>query len=181
MSVLATVTAVAMSAVLLWAALEKARRPLTTAATIQRLGFPLPLPAALAVAAGEIVLAVALLFRPDSLVTQVGVVLLAGVFALAGLMALRLDEPIHCSCFGSGGGRYLGRRQLIAFVPWSAAAVSLHLGFVQPPSVESTAIIFAAVTLLMAAVRAAGTWRVRGEARGDRRSAQEMYVWLPSR
>jgi hypothetical protein len=111
-------------------------------------------------------------------VTQGGVVLLAGAFALAGLLALRRDEPVRCTCFGSGRNGYLGANQVLAFVPWVGGAMFLYVTDVTPPSPPHGAAMLAGVGLAMAGVRlipVLGAWR---EARGDRRSAREMYLWL---
>lgn len=186
MTLLATAAALAMATVLLWAATEKARDPAPTAAAIRSLARNLKLPrgiawpAALFITAAEIVVALAVLFRPDAALTQLGIVLLAGLFALAGLIALRLDEPVRCNCFGTGGKGRLGTPQLIALLPWLAGAAILRLGIQEAPPSKGAA-GFAAISLALAAVRGSGVWKARREARGDRRSAQEMYVWLRSR
>ena len=179
MATLASAVALLSAAILLWAGLDKSRDPRSTVATVEQLGVPgdvarfasLVIPAELAVAC-------ALVFRPDSLVTQAGVVSLAGAFAFAGLLARRLDEPIRCTCFGPGGHGYLGATQIVAFVPWAAAAAFLHVADVAAPSPSTGAVMFAGVALAIAGVRMIsilGLWR---EARGDRRMAQETYSWL---
>lgn len=172
-----------MAAALLWAALEKARDPAPMAATIRSLGLPRKVawPGTLFLTAAELMVAVAILFRPDSVLAQAGIVLLAALFALAGLAALRIDRPIPCSCFGAGGKGYLGLSQLVAFFPWLAGAELLRLGIPQAPPLPMGAAGFAAISLVIAAAQGIGVWKARLEARGDRRSAQEMYVWLPSR
>jgi|SRR6185436_16180145 len=178
---LATAAAVAMAAVLLHAAVEKARDPGSLAATIRALGAPeaAARPAAFAVTFAELVVALAILFRPDATATQAAVVALAAVFAVAGLIALRSDEPIRCSCFGSGG-RFLGKPQLIAFVAWLAGAAILRAGISAAPPLESGAVLFAATSIALASVRAVAVWKARAAARADRRTAQETYQWLPS-
>jgi Methylamine utilisation protein MauE len=178
-AILATTVALVGASILLWAALEKARDPASTASTLRQLGAP----ASLANAAGLIILAelavaLGLVFRPDSAVTQAGVVLLAGAFALAGLLALRRDEPVRCTCFGSRRSGYLGANQVLALVPWVGGALFLYIADVAPPSPPRGAALLAGVGLAMAGVRLVpvlGAWR---EARGDRRSAQETYLWL---
>src|SRR5439155_16928434 len=102
-TLLAMIVVLAMAVVLLWAAMEKLRTPDALAATIGSLGVPASIaqPAARSVGVAELIACVALLFRPDALLTQLGVLLLAALFGLAGLLALRLDEPIPCSCFGA--------------------------------------------------------------------------------
>ena len=173
----------AMAAVLLWAGLEKARNLTPTAATLQVLGFPrrLARPAAIFVTAAELTVAIAVLFSPDSALTHISIVLLAGLFALAGLIAMGLDERVRCSCFGPGGKGYLGAAQLIALIPWVAGAVILRLGTRDIPPLPVSAAYFAATSLAIAAARGIRVWKASLEARGDRLSAREMYVWLQSR
>jgi hypothetical protein len=179
--VLSIVAALTMAGVLLWAGLAKAANLEPMTATALALGLPrgIARPAALAVTAAEIVVAVALLFRPGSSATQIGIVVLAGLFALAGLIALRRDEPIACHCFGAGG-KHLGATQMIAFLPWLAGAGILRTGSGETPPAAAAAARFAALALTLAAIKGVGVWRARRAARGDRRSAQEMYAWLPS-
>ena len=173
--------ALAMAVVLLWAALEKARKLAPTAAAIRHLGFSprIAWPAAGFVTAAEVLVAVTVLFRPDSALTQAGIVLLAGLFALAGLLALRLDRPIPCHCFGAGG-KNLGWTQVIAFLPWLASAGILRLGIREAPPVATAAACFAAISLILAGIQGFRVGRAQRKARSDRRSAQEMYAWLPS-
>lgn len=179
MAILGTMVALVGASILLWAGLEKARDPGSTVSTIRQLGVPARLAkAAGLVIAAELTVALGLVFRPDSAVTLGGVVLLAGAFALAGLLALRRDEPVRCGCFGSGRGGYLGRNQVLALVPWVGGAAFLYVVDLAPPSPSRAAAMLAGVGLAMAAVRLLplpGAWR---EARGDRRSARETYLWL---
>jgi methylamine utilization protein MauE len=174
----ATTIALMGAAILLWAGLEKARDPGSTVSTLLQLGVP----ARLARAAGllivaELAVGLGLVFRPDSAWTQVGVVVLAGAFAGAGLLALRRGERIRCACFGSGRRGYLGANQIKALVPWVGGAAILRVGDVERPSPSRGAELLAGIALTMAGLRLVplvGAWR---EARGDRRSAIETYVW----
>lgn len=180
MTLLAMAAAAVMAAVLLRAVSEKIRRPGELAATIGRLGVPerMALPAALAVTFAELAVAVLLLFRPDSIVVQLGVVSLAALFALAGLLALRSDEPIACGCFGAGSGP-LGLRQVAWFFAWAGGAALL---FVVRPVVSTVigAALLASTALAITALRAIRLRAAMAEGRGDRQAAQEMYEWLPS-
>ena len=178
MATAATSVALVGAGVLLWAALEKARDLGAAASTLRQLGVPgrATVPAALVVLA-ELTVALALVFRPDLLWTQAGVMLLAAAFAVAGLLALRRDEPVRCTCFGAGRRGYLGTRQIAALVPWAAGAAFLNVAAATPGPSEA-ATLFAGLALALATVRflpVLGAWR---EARGDRRSARETYVWL---
>src|SRR5689334_8164734 len=116
-----------MAALLLWAAMEKARNPAPTAASIRALGLPAAKPISLILIAAEVFVALALLFRPGSAVAQGGVVALAASFAAAGLRALTLHHPVKCYCFGAGGSGHLGKAQAIAFLPWLAGATILRI------------------------------------------------------
>ncbi|HEX3578250.1 MAG TPA: MauE/DoxX family redox-associated membrane protein [Thermoanaerobaculia bacterium] len=179
---LATIVACVMSAVLLWAALEKLRNPAAITSTIERLGFPATLsrPLARTLTVAELSLGVAVSFRPDHAATQTGIVLLAALFAVAALIALRLREPVPCNCVGAGSDAVLGARQWIALVPWLVGVAVVRAGFAEAPNLETAAAHFAAVSLLIATLHSITVWRSRGEARGDRESAREMYAWLPS-
>lgn len=182
MTVLPTVSMLAISAVLLSAALGKLRAPRVLAATAERLGIPpaLALPAAFTLASAELILGSAVLFRPDHLLVQGGVLVLALVFALAGFIALRLDEPVRCHCFGAAGG-VLGKRQIFALGPWIAAVAALRLGERQPPPVQAGAEFFGAIALAIAAIHGAAVYQEVKASRSDRHAAEEMFEWLPSR
>lgn len=178
-----TGAALTMAAVLLWAGLEKSRNLALTVATVKEIGFSSALasPVALLVAIAEIGVALALLFRPDSTVTHASVALLAGLFALAGLIALRSGKQIRCHCFGAGGNGLLGKSQLIALIGWFAGLTLLRLRGLEAPSVSIGVAYLAATCLVIAGVRAFAVRKALLEARGDRVSAQEMYRWLQSR
>lgn len=176
---LATAVAAVGASILLWAGLEKAREPGATVSMLRHLGVP-PI---LARAAGlvivvEFTLGLGLVFRPDSLVTQGGVVVLGAAFALAGLLALRRDEPIRCTCFGPGRHGYLGVAQIAALVPWVGAAAILNAADLSRPSPSEAASILAVVALAMTGLRLIPVLGASWEARGDRRAAGETYLWL---
>jgi hypothetical protein len=175
---LATFVVVAISAVLLVAALEKARTPVPTVATLRGLGVPhaLALPVTRVLTLAEFGTAIAVLFAPASTLTHAAIVALAVAFALAGVVALRSDKPLRCSCFGAGGG-YLGWRQIIALAPWLAGVAVLR---VAAPSADG-ALLFACTALLILAARSVSLAKTFIEAAGDRKSAQEMLRWLPPR
>lgn len=99
MNGLATLCALALAAVLLWAAVAKLRRPAQTAADFDALGLPLPAVLARLVPAVEAAVAVALVVVPGW-----GAVAATGLLALftALLIGLvRSGQPIACSCFGA--------------------------------------------------------------------------------
>jgi hypothetical protein len=176
---IATTVALLGAFVLLWAGLEKARDPGAPASTLRALGVP-PRLAALGVLIipTELAIGVALVFRPDSAWTQGGVLVLAGAFAVAGLLALRGDQQIRCACFGSGRGGYLGADQVLALMAWIAGVAILNVADAGHPAASQASALLAGVAVTMAAVRlmpVVGAWH---EARGDRRSAVETYRWL---
>lgn len=166
-----------MAALLLGAGLEKARHLVSFAASLRELGLKRGAAlAAVAVVVLEIAVALAIVFQPESMITTAGVLALATSFALAGVIALRRPGTLRCNCFGPYGETTLGRNQLIAFPFWIAGAVLL---WSQPPPLLATRVAtFAAIGLALAALRAPAAIREALRARGDRRSAQEMYVWL---
>lgn len=178
--ILATTTAVLVGALLLAAAAGKVRDPQPLAGTIVSLGAPkdVAVPAVFALAVTEIIVAVAVLFRPESIAAQSGIVFLALLFALAGALALRRHEPVRCHCFGAGEAT-LGRTQLFALVPW-AATVAVLRAFSTRQTLQTGAACFAAASLLVAAASAVAVTREWILARDDRRTAQENFVWLPS-
>lgn len=177
MIILATLVALSISAVLLFAALEKARAPAPTATTLRQLGLPgaLGLPVTYLLSVTEFGLGVAILFTPGSTVIHIAVAALAAAFAVAGLVAVRSEEPLRCSCFGNGGG-YLGWRQVLALFPW---LTGLALVRVAPPTAPG-ALLFALTALVVVVARSTTLVIALGEARADRESAQEMLPWLPS-
>lgn len=176
MSVIATLVAVAMAGVLAASAVPKLRRPADLAATIRRLGAPQALasPAAVGVAVAEVCVATALLLRPDTLAAQIGVAVLALMFAAAGALALRIPEAVACNCFGAHSGR-LGVRQIVLLIPWLAGVAVLHRA-----AVPLSAAYFASTMLGVSLLYAVSAVRSTSEGRGDRRSAEETYEWLPS-
>jgi DoxX len=178
MGIVTTSVALAMAAVLLWAGLEKARRPSSLASTLRELGLPRPQTVAALVIAAELLVALGLIVWSDSLVTVAGVVALATVFALAGLVAVLQDRTVRCGCFGPFDGGSLGRSQVAALPLWLAGASILWLYPPPPSSSVPPAVSFAVVGLMLAAARSVDVLRAWHEARGDRRSAQEMFVWL---
>lgn len=171
-----------MAAIWLWAGLEKIRNLSPIVITIRNLGLShqFAWQSALFLATAELVLGVAVLFRPDFVLTHIGIVVLAGLFGIAGLIAIRRDEPIECSCFGVGGKGYLGITQIFALFPWFAGVAVLRLGAQEAPPLHIGAAYFALISLVITAVRGIGIWKALLEARGDRVSANEMYIWLQS-
>jgi hypothetical protein len=174
----AAIVALFGASVLLWAGLEKARNPAATVSTLRQLGVPTALAnAAGLVVAAEVAVALALVFRPGSGWTHAAVAGLAGAFALAGVVALRKEERIRCTCFGSGTGGYLGTSQIAALVPWLGGVAFLSAADPPDPSAARAASTLAAIALAMALLRLgslASAWR---EARADRVTARETYRW----
>jgi hypothetical protein len=162
---------VAVAGVLLWAGLEKLRAHRDFLGTLTALGAApewLRRTGAVGVPAVEISVAWGLLLWPGNRLPQVGVVMLAAAFAVAGLLGLRAAQPIRCACFGISGGS-LGRRQLYALPLWIVAAVAVAAA---PPdwTAGTGTMVLAATVLAMAAVRAVAVERARREAAATRRA-----------
>lgn len=178
MATFATLIALTGASILLWAGLDKARDPGSTVSTLRQLGVPAgPARAAWLLILAELAVGLGLVFRPDAVWAQLGVVVLAGAFAIAGFIAIRRGVQIHCACFGSTRRGYLGTNQIIALVPWAGGAAILRVTDMEPPSPSQGSTMLAGLAVTMAGVRLVpllGAWR---EARGDRRSAMETYVW----
>jgi hypothetical protein len=179
MTALLLAVAAVMAAVLLWAGLEKARNASAFAGVLRELGLSerTAYVVAPAFSALEVGVAFGLIFRPHSVPVLAALVGLAAAFALAGLLALRQRRSIHCGCFGPHGG-LLGWRQVLALPLWLGGAVLLWVSPATPVGATGPA-RFAFVALTIALVRAVSTLRAAIEARADRRSTLETFVWLP--
>lgn len=175
-----TIAIFVIAPVLLWAGLEKVRNTTPIAATVRGLGVPrqLSLPVAALVAGLEILLALLVVFRPDHILTQAGLVTLAVFFAIAGVIAIASGKSISCSCFGVGGSGRLGRSQVLALPLWIAGAGFLRYGGAETPSLETSASYFAGIALAIAGIQGIRVIRSQIEARKDRLSARETYLWL---
>lgn len=176
-----TIAIFVIAGVLLWAGLEKVRGTSAITATIISLSAPkqFALPIALAISAWEIITALLVLFKPNYILTHIGILLLASLFAAAGFAAIAFGKSIKCNCFGLNGAGYLGKSQIITFPFWIFGVWILRYRMPdESPSLESGAISFAIVSLIIAAIRGIQVLRAQSEARMDRLSAQEMYVWL---
>jgi hypothetical protein len=170
---------IAMASALLWAGLEKARSLGSFASLLTQLGIPergAP-PIAVSVVALELGVALGLIFHPSAttLVVAAG---LAAAFACSGWIALRRHKQIRCGCFGPYGGRQLGKDQLAAFPLWLGGVALLWFEGATLSAGARATWLPAAVALSIAAIRVAGGVRAAYAARGDRRSAREMLVWL---
>jgi hypothetical protein len=175
-------TVVILAAVLLRAGLEKVSDLRAFASTVSALGIPdrWAERAAGVVPLAEAATALGVLFVPRSRWTLAGLVALGCAFALAGFVAVLRKKRIRCNCFGSGtAGTFLGPAQMMALPAWLGAALILNYGVPEDPPLATGALILAAVGLTTAAFRVSALWQAVLEARGDRFSAQEMYVWLP--
>jgi hypothetical protein len=174
--------AMVMAAVLLCAGLAKFTNLGGIASTLQALGAPATWSHRVSglVPFSEVLTALGVLFAPHSGWTLVAVVGLGGTFALAGLVAVLRKERIRCNCFGpSAAGAYLGLTQILALPAWVCGALTLHYGIPSPLPLATGASLFAAAGLAIATLQAVLLRKVVREARGDRLSAEEMYIWLP--
>ena len=179
MGVLVLAVTIAMASALLWAGLEKARSLGSFTSLLLRLGIPQRIapPIAIAVVALELGAALGLMFHPSA-ATLIATGGLAAAFACTGWIALRRRRQIRCGCFGPYGGRQLGKDQLAALPLWLGGVALLWFeGARVAPGTRATWLP-AAVALSIAAIRVTRGLRAASAARGDRRSAQEMLVWL---
>jgi hypothetical protein len=179
MMILSITVALSMASILLWAGTEKLRNLQPLSSTLSQLGVPAwaaPFLGAL-IAIAEVAVAGGLLFRPQAVWTQGGVVALASAFALAGLVALTRNKVIRCSCFGAGGRGHLGKTQIIALLPWLAAVWLLRLGGTEVVSPSAGVFLFTVAALTITIVRAPAVSRAWMAARSDRFAAKEMYWW----
>lgn len=176
---LSMAVALFMASILLWAGLEKARNLQGVSSTFTALGFAgwMAKPFAALLAITELSVALGLLFSPDSAATQGGVVILAGGFAVAGAIALKRKRLIRCNCFGAGSSSYLGKKQMIALLPWLGAVGLVRLGVPESQPVFNGATYFAVAALTISFLRAPAVYKAWQEARGDRLSAMETYGW----
>ena len=174
-----TLVALVGAAVLLWAALEKIRDPRLITSALHQLGFGALAPlAAVLLIVVELAVGVALVLRPDLRATQVGVVVLAGAFALAGVVALRRELPIPCGCLGSASSGELGVNQLLAFVAWIGGVALISRSDTSALSPSERIDLLAIVVVSIAALRVVTIFDGWRQARGDRVSARETYTWL---
>jgi hypothetical protein len=174
--------AMVMASVLLWGGLAKFTNLGGFASTLQALGVPASWSHLFSglVPLSEVLIALSVLFAPHWRWTLVAVVALSGAFALAGLVAVLRKQRIRCNCFGSGSaGGYLGLTQSLALPVWIGGVSILYYGIPTPLPLAAGACLFAASGLAIGTLKAVALRRAVGEARGDRLSAEEMYVWLP--
>src|SRR5687768_7141222 len=139
----------AMASVLLAAGLEKLRHLSSFASSLRDLGLTSGVTGAAAgVIALEVIVALAILFRPDSVIAAGGVLVLATTFLAAGIIAMRRPGTVRCHCFGPHGDGTLGKNQIFAFPFWLSGAALLW--FQQPVPAEWRPAMFAAVGLTLA-------------------------------
>jgi hypothetical protein len=182
MTALGLCVALVMAAVLLWAGLAKFTDLVGFASTLQALGAPATWSHRLSglVPLLEVLTGLGVLFAPHWRWTLVAVVALGGAFALAGLVAVLRKQRIRCNCFGSKAtGGYLGLTQVLALPAWVGGVSILYYGFPTPLPLAAGASLLAASGLAIATLKAVALRKVVSEARGDRLSAEEMYLWLP--
>jgi len=176
-----TIAIFIIAAVFLWAGLEKIRNLGATASTIVSLGMPSKFapPIALFISVSEIITALLVLFKPNYILTHLGIILLSGLFAISGLVAIAFSKSIKCNCFGINRAGYLGKTQIISFPVWIfGVSVLRYMAPNEFLSLETGAVFFAAVSLTITAIRGIEVLEAHLRARSDRLSAQEMFLWL---
>jgi hypothetical protein len=126
--------------------------------TANQLGVPdrLSVPAAAGVVLAEFAAAVGVAVAPGTRWPYLLVVLLAVLFALAGVRALATRRAIACQCFGVSG-QFLGWRQVALLPVWIGASwIVAHRPLPWPASV-GLAVLAASVGV----VGAHRAWRLR--------------------
>jgi hypothetical protein len=118
MAILSVGILVGLSSVLLVSAAVKMIHPTRAATTLTALGVPASVARATATLgiAGEAGAAVLITLWPQNRLSQGACVVLFGIFALAGLRALRTGADIPCSCFGAVHQSTLGWNQIRQFL-----------------------------------------------------------------
>ncbi|MFO0960011.1 MAG: MauE/DoxX family redox-associated membrane protein [Isosphaeraceae bacterium] len=172
----------ALGSVLLGAGLSKLADPGGFASTLEALGAPgwWARRFAVALPLAEVLAGLGVLFAPHWGPSRGAVAVLGCGFAAAGVAGLRSRREIRCHCFGPAaiGGR-LGAAQVAALPAYLGGAWLLGRAFPGPPPPAWGASLFAASGLALAAIRVVAVRGAFVEARGDRLSAEEMYLWLP--
>jgi hypothetical protein len=185
MPAIVDVSSMVMSGALLWAGLEKCRSIEGIANAIRAVAFDShAVTLGWVLAMSEVALGLAVVLAPAAWPVQLGIVLLALLFAAGGAWALATGRQIRCSCFGSLGNQKLGAWQLWALVPWLGAVALLHgqapeLGIDDAVFGEEAVGRLSIVALALAALRTPAVVAAWHAARSDRHSARQMLIWLP--
>jgi Methylamine utilisation protein MauE len=118
-----------LAAVFFAGGVEKLRTHSSFSMTLTRLGVPAVLIPVLRflVPVAELGTAVGLMLFPAAAWPPVAVAALGAVFAAAGVLSLRAEQPVYCSCLGSAVDGLLGRKQILLLPVWLTAAVVLKL------------------------------------------------------
>jgi hypothetical protein len=125
---------VAVSLLLALAGAAKLRRPEAPAAVLRIVGMPAPLRAARAVAAGELLIALAGLSLPGRIGAAVVAATYAGL-AAAGAVGSQHAPGAGCGCFGDARDAPLGRRHVITNLALAGAAGGAAV--VAPPALSA--------------------------------------------
>ena len=99
----ATVAAVLLAAVLLWAGVAKARHRGRTAGAFAALGLPVPRLLATVVPLAELAVAAALVLRPEA--GGYAALVLLAIFTIVVIRALATGAEGGCGCFGAANDR----------------------------------------------------------------------------
>jgi hypothetical protein len=180
MNLLVSALTLAMAGIFLGAAAQKVLDLGRFFSTLEQLGFSALAARRVApmLVLAEVLASLGLIFQRESVFTFTLVIALSSSFAAAGLIAIIRKRQIKCGCFGAYGNGTLGAPQLWSFPIWLVATLLSWSALAVPSVFGDQATGFAIVCLILAslgAVRSVHLWR---EARGDRLSAKEMYVWL---
>lgn len=160
----------AVSGVLLWAGLEKLRLRADFDATLAALGIPagLRILVRFGLVCGELGTGTGLVLLPSAVWPRLGLVILGATFAVGGVLGLRADHPVACSCLGAASHGPLGWRQIGLLPVWLSAAAALQWLHHPEQRWQRDLEYLAGLVVVMGAIRAAAVVRAWRSAVGDR-------------
>jgi hypothetical protein len=178
MQSLAFLISAAVSGVLLWAGLEKLRLRADFDATLTALGIPAGLRILLWVGlvCGELGTGTGLVVLPSAVWPRLGLVILGAMFAVGGVLGMRADHPVACSCLGAASHGPLGWRQIELLPVWLAAAAALQWLHHPAQRWQRDLQYLAGLVVVMGAIRAAAVVRAWRLAAGDRVALAEAMA-----
>lgn len=169
LTILGSISALAMALVLAFSAAQKAVVGQTVRPVLQELGFPRSVSKTLSylLVLLEVATVVSLVALPRWLPTYMLVLMLAGSFSIAGLLALTSKRDIRCGCFGISSRSKLGWKQVLALPLWVLAGWFGYTSAWQLEPEVSLAML-SAIILIVGIARCARIERLRRQLRWDR-------------
>lgn len=169
-----------IAGVLIWAGLEKFRTQREFTSTLSALGVPAPLLRALGIGlpSAEILTGVSVVVGPSAAWPRIAVLSLALCFGAAGVLGLRAEEPIKCSCFGNEAHRSLGWFQIGTLPLWFLAMVPVVVSRPHWQFLDSMRNLVG-VTLTISLIRALSLTRLRRVATSDRHAFKPSIEPMP--